>query len=128
MQIIPPPQILTAPPTISATDSYYNEIDPYAAQWLRNLIEAGHIARGVVDTRSIVDVRADDIRGFTQAHFFAGIGGWSLAARLAGWPDDRPVWTGSCPCQGFSAAGKGGGFDDPRQFAEFISAFMECRP
>jgi DNA (cytosine-5)-methyltransferase 1 len=24
--------------------AYYNEIDPFAAQWLRNLIDAGHIA------------------------------------------------------------------------------------
>lgn len=87
--------------------AYYNENDPYAAQWLRNLITAGHIAKGDVDERSIVDVRADDLRGYTQCHFFAGIGGWSLALRLAGWPDDRPVWTGSCPCQPFSAAGKG---------------------
>jgi DNA (cytosine-5)-methyltransferase 1 len=94
--------------------AYYNEIDPYAAQWLRNLIKAGHIADGEVDTRSIVDVAPDDIRGFTQAHFFAGIGGWSHALRLAGWPDDRPIWTGSCPCQPFSVAGKGAGVDDPR--------------
>jgi DNA (cytosine-5)-methyltransferase 1 len=82
--------------------SYYNEIDPYAAQWLRNLIAAGHIAPGEVDERSIVDVHADDLRGYTQCHFFAGIGGWSYALRLAGWSDDRPVWTGSCPCQPFS--------------------------
>ena len=87
--------------------SYYNEIDPYAAQWLRNLIAAGHIAAGDVDERSIVDVRADDLAGYTQAHFFAGIGGWSYALRLAGWPDDRPVWTGSCPCQVLSSAARG---------------------
>jgi DNA (cytosine-5)-methyltransferase 1 len=86
--------------------AYYNEIDPYAAQWLRNLIDAGHLARGDVDTRSIVDVRADDLRGYVQCHFFAGIGGWSYALRLAGWPDDRAVWTGSCPCQPFSGANK----------------------
>lgn len=84
--------------------AYYNEIDPYAAQWLRNLIQAGHIAAGDVDERSIVDVRPDDLRGYEQCHFFAGIGGWSLALRLAGWPDDRPVWTGSCPCQPYSVA------------------------
>ena len=84
--------------------AYYNEIDKYAAQWLRNLIEAGLIAPGDVDERSIVDVSADDLKGYTQCHFFAGIGGWSCALRLAGWPDDRPVWTGSCPCQPFSAA------------------------
>ena len=81
---------------------YYNEIDPYAAQWLRNLIAAGHIAPGVVDERSIEDIAPKELHGFTQCHFFAGIGVWSLALRNAGWPDDRPVWTGSCPCQPFS--------------------------
>ena len=74
--------------------AYYNEIEPYAAQWLRNLIKAGHIADGEVDTRSIVDVTPDDLKEYTQCHFFAGIGGWSYAMRLAGWPDDRPIWTG----------------------------------
>lgn len=94
--------------------SYYNEIDEYAAAWLRNLIRAGHITPGEVDTRSIEDVHPGDLRGFTQCHFFAGIGVWSLALRKAGWPDSRPVWTGSCPCQPFSAAGAGAGFDDKR--------------
>jgi len=94
--------------------AYYNEIDKYAAQWLRNLIAAGHIAPGDVDERSIEEVTADDIKGYTQCHFFAGIAGWSLALRFAGWPDDREVWTGSCPCQPFSVAGKQGGADDER--------------
>ena len=86
--------------------TYYNEFEPYAAAWLRNLIAAGHIAAGDVDERPIQEVKADDLKGYTQCHFFAGIGGWSYALRLAGWPDDRPVWTGSCPCQPFSNMGK----------------------
>lgn len=94
--------------------AYYNENDPFAAQWLRNLISAGHIAPGDIDARSIVDVKADDLEGYEQAHFFAGIGGWSRALRLAGWADNRPVWTGSCPCQPFSAAGALERFTDER--------------
>lgn len=109
--------------------AYYNEIDPFAAQWLRNLIDAGHIAPGVVDTRSIEEVTANDLKGFTQCHFFAGIGVWSYALRRAGWPDDRPVWTGSCPCQPFSACGKRQGFDDPRHhWPSWVHLIKECAP
>ena len=109
--------------------AYYNELDPYAAQWLRNLITAGHIAPGDVDERSILEVKPDDLRGYGQCHFFAGIGGWSLALRLAGWPDDRPVWTGSCPCQPFSTAGKKRGSDDERHlWPTFFNLIRECRP
>ncbi|CAM7901433.1 DNA cytosine methyltransferase [Klebsiella michiganensis] len=109
--------------------AYYNEIDPFAAQWLRNLIAAGHIAPGEVDERSIEDVTPDDLRRFTQCHFFAGIGVWSHSLRLAGWPDDKPVWTGSCPCQPFSAAGKGDGFADERHlWPHFFHLISELRP
>ena len=94
--------------------NYYNEHDPKAAAWLRELIAAGQIPPGDVDTRSIVDVRPHEIARYTQQHFFAGIGGWSLALRLAGWPDDKPVRTGSCPCQPFSQAGQGKGEADER--------------
>ncbi|WP_447886791.1 DNA cytosine methyltransferase [Serratia fonticola] len=109
--------------------AYYNEIDPYAAQWLRNLIAAGHIAPGDVDERSIEDVKPDDIKHYTQCHFFAGVGVWSYALRNAGWPDDKPVWTGSCPCQPFSLAGKQLGKSDERHLAPvWLDLIKECQP
>ncbi|WP_394372656.1 DNA cytosine methyltransferase [Klebsiella grimontii] len=111
------------------TIAYYNEIDPYAAQWLRNLIDAGHIAPGVVDTRSIEDVTRNDLKGFTQVHMFAGIGGWSLALRNAGWSDNRHVWTGSCPCQPFSQTDKRAGVTDERHlWPSFYFLIEQCRP
>ena len=109
--------------------AYYNENDSYAAAWLRNLIGAGLIAPGDVDERSIVDVRPDDLVGYTQCHFFAGIGGWSYALRLAGFPDSRPVWSGSCPCQPFSHAGAQKGFADARHlWPVWYGLIAECRP
>ena len=109
--------------------AYYNEIDPYAAQWLRNLIDKGLIAPGVVDERSIEDVKPNELMGYTQCHFFAGIGVWSLALRRAGWPDNRPIWTGSCPCQPFSAAGKSAGFTDERHlWPAWEWLIRECKP
>jgi DNA (cytosine-5)-methyltransferase 1 len=109
--------------------AYYNEIDPAAAQWLRNLIAKGLIAAGDVDERSIVDVKADDLKGYTQHHFFAGIGGWSLALRMAGWPDDKPVTTGSCPCQPFSTAGKQKGKNDERHlWPAWFKLIREYKP
>ena len=109
--------------------NYYNDFDKKACAWLRELIKAGLIPDGVVDERSITDVTADDLRGFTQCHFFAGIGGWSRALQIAGWPEDRPVWTGSCPCQPFSTAGKGNGKSDERHlWPAFARLIAECKP
>jgi DNA (cytosine-5)-methyltransferase 1 len=111
------------------TGVYFNEFDPGAAEWLRELMKAGLIPGGVVDERSIAEVRPDDLRGFHAVHLFAGIGGWPYALRLAGWPDDQPVWTGSCPCQPYSAAGKGLGDADPRNlWPAMFRLVRECRP
>ena len=109
--------------------AYYNEIDPYPAQWLRNLIAVGHIPAGDVDERDIREVQPDDLRGYGQCHFFAGIAGWPYALRLAGWPDDEPVWTGSCPCQPLSSAGQRKGHADERHlWPAFHALIAECKP
>lgn len=109
--------------------AYYNEIDDYAADWIENLIALGAVAPGIVDRRSIVDVRPDDLRGFRQAHFFAGVAVWSYALRRAGVSDDTALWTGSCPCQPFSAAGAGGGLDDERHlWPHWFHLILGARP
>jgi DNA (cytosine-5)-methyltransferase 1 len=93
------------------------------------LIVAHRLTPGRIDDRSIRDVKPADLAGATRAHFFAGIGGWDLALQLAGWPDDVPVWTGSCPCQPFSSAGKKAGFSDDRHlWPVWFDLIRECRP
>ena len=109
--------------------AFYNEIDPFAAEWLRELIKAGAIAPGIVDERSIEDIAPDELDRFTQCHFFAGIGVWSYALRQSGWSDDRPVWSGSCPCQPFSAAGKRKAEKDERHlWPAWFSLIKNCKP
>jgi DNA (cytosine-5)-methyltransferase 1 len=109
--------------------AYYNECNSHAAAWLRELIRDGLIPKGEVDERPIEQVRPADLGPFTQCHFFAGIGGWPHALRLAGWPDDLPVWTGSCPCQSFSRLGKRRGFADHRHlWPDLFRLVSECRP
>lgn len=95
-------QHLASPvPTMTAL---YNDNEPFAAEWCRILIENGMLAPGEVSTLSVKDACNLNFDDYVQAHFFAGIGTWSYALRLADWPDRFPVWTGSCPCQPFSMA------------------------
>jgi len=94
--------------------AYYNDFDPYCGEWLKNLIAAGRIPPGDVDDRPIQKVHPDDLKGYDQVHMFAGIGGFGLAARMAGWPDDLPLWTGGFPCQPFSEAGDQKAEEDER--------------
>jgi DNA (cytosine-5)-methyltransferase 1 len=106
---------------------YYNENAPKAAAWIRALIAAKLIPDGHVDERSICDVQPGDIKGYECCNFFAGIAGWSEALRLARW--SGPVWTGSCPCQSFSVAGKQKGTQDARDlWPNFFRLIRECHP
>ena len=77
--------------------NYLNEWYPFAAQWCRNLAEAGEIPDCVVDETDIRLVTGDRLSEYKQCHFFAGIGGWPLAFQLAGIPSDQPAWSGSAP-------------------------------
>lgn len=110
-------------------NALYNEIEPFAATWIEELARCGHVAPGRVERRSIADLTAADVAGPGQRHFFAGIGGWSYALRLAGVPDDADIWTGSCPCQPFSTAGARGGILDPRHlWPAWFALIEQCRP
>jgi len=103
---------------------FFNENNAYAAQWLRNVWPGA-----TVDERSIIDLRASDVADYRAVHLFAGIGGWEYVLQLAGWPSDSPVWTGSCPCQPFSSAGRIGGVLDERHlWPAFHRLIAECRP
>jgi DNA (cytosine-5)-methyltransferase 1 len=110
----------------------YNENAPYPAAWLENLIAAGHLPPGRVDKRSIKDLVAADVAGPGHRHFFAGIGGFGYALRRVGVPDGASVWSGSCPCQGFSNASSHtsrAGFDDPRHlWPDWFKLIRECSP
>lgn len=108
---------------------WFNEIEPYAVEWLRNLIADGVLDGDRVEDANLLDLTPDDLDGVTRAHFFAGIGGWQQAMQLAGWPDDWNTWTASLPCQPFSSAGKQKGMDDERHlWPPFFKLVAECRP
>ena len=92
-------------------------------------MQAGLIGEGTVDGRSINDVDGRELADYRRVHLFAGIGGWEYALQLAGWPAEREVWTGSCPCQPFSSAGKQWGTADVRHlWPEMCRLIAECRP
>ena len=103
---------------------YLNEWDSFCAKWLQNLFPTAD-----VDDRDLRTVGSGDVVPYDRVHLFAGIGGWEYALGLAGWPCDVPVWTGSCPCQPFSVAGKQKGTADERHlWPEMYRLIRECKP
>ena len=114
------------------TLAYYNDSDRGCQEWLRNLVERRLVSWGKVDGRSVADVAAGDLDfgwQYDRVHLFAGIGGWDYALALAGWPAGRRIWTGSCPCQPFSQAGRQQGTDDKRHlWPEMLRLIAECHP
>lgn len=110
-------------------DDFYNDVDKDVCLWLNNLINCRQLHEGKVDDRSIKEIKPVELSKYRQCHFFAGIGGWSLALQLAGWPNTIPVWTGSCPCQPFSVAGNQKGKSDDRHlWPYFFNLIRECHP
>ena len=91
----------------------YADINDYCCRWTRNLVSNQHIGAGEVVKCDIRNLDERDTDGYDRVHLFNGISGWELALNLAGWPNLKTL-TGSCPCQGFSVAGKRKGFNDER--------------
>jgi DNA (cytosine-5)-methyltransferase 1 len=107
--------------------NYYNDNDKKCCAWMKELIRDGLIPDGEVSDKDVRDIRPEELEGYEQVHLFAGIGGWPLALQWAGW--HGPVWTGSCPCQPFSVAGKGKGTADERHlWPSFRWLLSECKP
>ena len=105
----------------------YNENEPFAIRWLEQLQERNLIPGGKIDGRSITELRPEDCG--PTSHFFAGIGGWAYALQLAGWDPARDVWSGSCPCQSLSSAGRKRGANDKRHlWPIWYELIKECRP
>lgn len=109
--------------------TYYNDNDQFVTNWLRTLMSDGRISSGLIDSRMVQDVQPQDLKNYNRCHFFAGIAGWEVALQLAGWPQDQEVWTGSCPCQPWSVAGKRKRWSDSRHvWPDWYGLIKERRP
>src|ERR1700741_357677 len=109
---------------------FYNEHNPYRAAVLRERIEDGLLPEGVVDERDIEIIPDEDFLGYTQVHLFAGIGGFPLGMRRAGFPEERRIVSGGFPCQDISNAGKRAGITGSRSrlWREMVRCVRVVRP
>ena len=109
--------------------AYYGDIDPRACAWTEELIKAGLIPYGDVRCESVTDLNPDDLKKYTHVHLCNGIAGWAYALRLARWPDSRPAWCVSAPCQPFSCAGKQQATKDERHiWPDIFRLIAACQP
>ncbi len=109
--------------------NYYNDNDEKICTWTQAAIDAGVLPKGYLDVRDVKTVDPEFIKGFAQAHFFCGVGGWPLALEFAGVPNDFPIWTASLPCQALSCAGKRLGAKDKKRhlwpaFKKLVAKFL----
>lgn len=109
---------------------FYNDFSRDSVDWLNKLVNASRLPVGDISGKSITELQASEVDGYTQCHFFCGIGGWPLALKMAEVPEHFNVWTGSCPCQPFSAANKDAkGFDDERDlWKDFFRLIKDGKP
>jgi DNA (cytosine-5)-methyltransferase 1 len=108
---------------------YYNEIEPFAVEYLKILMTYGELPYGFIDDRHIQLINPVELLEYDQCHFFAGMGGWAYALSLTEYKEVKSLWTGSCPCQPFSTAGKQKGKSDDRHlWPHWFKLIKECRP
>ena len=109
---------------------YYNDIDPYCCKVLRARIADGLLPQGDVDETDIRSVSGDTLRRYQQLHLFAGIGGFPLGMRMAGFPEDISVITGGFPCQDVSVGGRQAGLNGQRStlWFEYYRIIRDLRP
>jgi len=111
---------------------YYNDNDPYCCKVLQKNIKHGNLPEGYVDGRDIRDVRASELVGYQHVHLFAGIGGFPLGFKWAGFPESIRIVTGGFPCQDISQANQfeSLGLDGERSglWAEYYKLICKLRP